>query len=212
MLNEEPSNDRDASDDACECQCRYWDSDVRQHYAVAVPTVHGVGSFVQTTVSTSPTEVVDGSTYGGTNYSEFRDAAGHLTSRTYAESETTATCRYAPAEPLFPFPLHVGQSWSADWTATCSDGSVLNYRLTGGPVVHEEKITIPAGTFDTLQLRYPIRLTSTASAIVQDISFAIWIDVDTSEEIQLQKTYVYIGATPGSGYEAASSTQLLSAP
>ncbi len=63
---------------------------------------------------------------------------------------------FAPAYPAYPFPLAVGKSWSsrvnASGTAQARRGSVR----VDGRVLGVERLTTPAGTFDTYKIRRQI--------------------------------------------------------
>jgi hypothetical protein len=60
---------------------------------------------------------------------------------------------FAPAFPVYEFPLDAGKSWSARVHATESaTGRRADVRVDAA-VIGAERITVPAGTFDTIKLR-----------------------------------------------------------
>jgi len=61
-------------------------------------------------------------------------------------------CQHTPRRALLDFPLYVGKSWQASWQTQCSDlrretGEALTV------VEDHERITVPAGSYDTLRIK-----------------------------------------------------------
>lgn len=63
--------------------------------------------------------------------------------------------RYSPPVCLMPAaPWKAGQNWTCD--ATWSDGTYSGTVHVTGDIVGEEKVTVPAGTFDTLHAKLSV--------------------------------------------------------
>ncbi|HJV68970.1 hypothetical protein [Ideonella sp.] len=61
-------------------------------------------------------------------------------------------CTYTPAYEAFKYPLHIGKTWTSDVISACSSNN--KERLVETRTVEAlERITVPAGTFDTLRIR-----------------------------------------------------------
>lgn len=65
-------------------------------------------------------------------------------------------CSYSPGQHMLDFPLFVGKSWNKTFIAQCID--VTNVQIEGR-VSKEEKISVPAGSFDTLRVELSISYT-----------------------------------------------------
>jgi len=60
---------------------------------------------------------------------------------------------FAPPYPAYPFPLDIGKSWSMRVNATNPmTGQIRSVRVDG-QVLGAERISTPAGTFDTIKIR-----------------------------------------------------------
>ncbi len=59
---------------------------------------------------------------------------------------------FNPPYPAYAFPLEVGKSWSRRVSATNAAGARVSVRVDGR-VLGVERITVPAGSFDTFKIR-----------------------------------------------------------
>ncbi len=67
---------------------------------------------------------------------------------------------YAPFYPTFAFPISVGKAWGGEVTETYATGQTIH--AVTARVAGFEKVTVPAGTFDTFRIeiaaKYDMRL------------------------------------------------------
>jgi hypothetical protein len=61
---------------------------------------------------------------------------------------------YSPAWQYYSFPLEVGKQWSSDFTSVTRERKRRTRFQWTARVEAIEKITVPAGTFDTFKIRY----------------------------------------------------------
>ncbi|MDF3883717.1 hypothetical protein P3W83_14770 [Cupriavidus basilensis] len=84
----------------------------------------------------------------------------------------TNQCTYAPKRDLYNFPLYVGKTWSPAWTLNCA----LGYHETAAVnavVEGFEQLSTPAGTLDTLRIRYVVAYTNS-----NDVNFTTYSEND----------------------------------
>jgi hypothetical protein len=152
---------------------------------------------------------VNGTHYGGTSTIEVHDSGGNVLTRQTLSGQSGVICTFSPREALFPYPLHVGQTWSTTALANCTDGQALSYSLSGGQVLGVESLTVPAGNFEALKLQYRLAITSSASSIVHTIDITLWLDTLSSRMLKVAQLHSY-SSTPPTGYVLTTSIVLQS--
>ncbi len=108
-------------------------------------------------------------------------------------------CTYTPKRDMLNFPLSVGKTWTATWQYACAAGYRESNTLNA-EVEALEALTIPAGTFNTLRIRYALAITnsndwqlpggSTSSAAYNQ-DYRCWWDVDGGRFVKCDFTYAY---------------------
>lgn len=99
----------------------------------------------------------------------------------------------------FSYPLHVGKQWSGTSTRTC-DGTKVYDQAYDRVVEAFERISVPAGSFDTLRIKSAISITNTSGTDIPGESYAYtrtcWWSVTLGRNVKCQFDYDYPDGTP----------------
>jgi hypothetical protein len=110
--------------------------------------------------------------------------------------------------------LYVGETWSENWTESCTNGYVSSSALRNGLVADVESVTVPAGTFDTVRVSSTITeimgIGSGSNPPTRVITDTEWLDVNTGKQVKVTDAYSYSGAVPSVGYPVQSTSELQS--
>lgn len=176
-----------------------------------IDSVNSDGSFVDQFQAGGSGITVNGTLYGGADETEMYNASGGLLFATELEnSGSSVTCNYSPASGL-PYPLYVGETWTQNWTESCSDGHTYITALTGGIVDDVESITVTAGTFNALKLQYQLVISDGQNSIVETDTVTEWRDTETNHLVEEQIAYSYNAPPNGTNsYAVSKSRELMS--
>jgi hypothetical protein len=184
-----------------------YQSTINYFYTKTYNSVNPDGSFSSTVACPA------GDTVNGTDYcissSNTEDSTGHLL--TQALTNTSTVCTFSPFGEGQPFPLHIGQTWTATWTESCNGSPTASFGLTNGVVVDTESVTVPAGTFNAVKVQYQlVRTPSDPTSATMTMSRTIWLDTQTGKPISETTSYSYSGNLPTNGYATQMTEQLQS--
>lgn len=93
------------------------------------------------------------SPYAGSPHTEIYTREGNWLRHPVVNHDRPTDYDFVPAYPAFLFPLDVGKSWSLRVNATNSATGQRRSVRVDGQVLGGERITTPAGTFDTIKVR-----------------------------------------------------------
>jgi hypothetical protein len=126
------------------------------------------------------------------------------------------TCTDTPARALLQFPLQYGRQWTSAWRTDCSGGGHVEAQATT-LVEDAERITVPAGSFDTLRIRSTIAYSHSndrnllGGALGQARYGEVrtcWWSTQLKRHVRCDTDTSYIGGVPGS-YPARLRQELL---
>lgn len=117
-------------------------------------------------------------------------------------------CTYDPNRNFVSFPLHVGKVWGSQWNYSCT----LGYRETANQlaaVTARETITVPAGSYDALRIRYATLFTRSNDVNLQNGSTGeaiylqeatCWWATSVKRIVKCSYGNTFFGSTPPAGY------------
>jgi hypothetical protein len=119
-------------------------------------------------------------------------------------------CQYSPAYLEVPATVTAGLTWDNSTVLTCITASLtLKFDIRSqGSFVAFEKLTVPAGTFDAIQLHYANTKATPGSTQVADITE--WRDMVSGNLLKRNTlTTVTTASDPGRPLRLSDSTELL---
>jgi hypothetical protein len=166
-----------------------------------VLSVNPDGSYV--TLSEEPagdTVVVNGTIYSRPPTTYFVDNAGQETSYSYTAPGTgeMVTCTFEPHGLGPDVPLHVGQTWTLEFTGQCGSAAPIMYTQSGS-VVDVESVTVPAGTYMALKLQSTVTWTSPEGGMRTEM-VTNWRNAVGLGSVRQAITYTYGAPLPTTGY------------
>lgn len=96
--------------------------------------------------------VTTNSAYAGSPHPEVYTAEGNWLRHPVLNHDYPTDYLFAPPYPAYPFPLDVGKSWSSRVNATNPATGRAKGMRVDGEVAGGERVTTPAGTFDTIKI------------------------------------------------------------
>lgn len=96
--------------------------------------------------------VTTNSAYAGLPHTEVYTAEGNWLRHPVVNHDWPTDYDFAPPYPAYPFPLDFGKSWSLRVNATNPATGRVNSVRVDGQVAGGERVTTPAGTFDTIKI------------------------------------------------------------
>lgn len=103
------------------------------------------GQVVMSAISSSPTE--------GLPHTEIYTPDGNWLRRPVVNHDIPVEYSFDPPYPAYAFPLAPGKSWSTRVSATNQASGRRNSVRIDGRVLGTERVTTPAGSFDTFKIR-----------------------------------------------------------
>lgn len=142
------------------------------------------------------------------------DSDGNRLSRSFSSG---STCVYSPARQLKSFPLAMRKTWTATWDYQCGAPSNYHESATSVSTVQGyEKVTVAAGTFDSLRIVSQISFSGSNDANLPhgatgNASYRIdqtcWWAIDLRRDVKCSWTYSYPEGAPGN-YQASGSQEV----
>jgi hypothetical protein len=93
------------------------------------------------------------SPYAGVPHTEVYTTEGNWLRHPVVNHDRPTDYDFAPPYPAYPFPLDIGKSWSMRVNATTPATGQRRSVRVDGQVLGAERISTPAGTFDTIKIR-----------------------------------------------------------
>lgn len=108
---------------------------------------------------------------------------------------SSTACLYDRSTANVSYPMHVGKAWSGNATRTCNTGATFDVAFTR-TVEAYERITVPAGTYDTLRIKSELSYTNVPSpyTVTSTCSWA----VEIGRAVKCAYQYHYPGAADSS--------------
>lgn len=116
------------------------------------------------------------------------------------------TCSDTPARALLQFPLVYGRQWTSTWTTDCSGGG--HVEADAATVVEDaERISVPAGSFDTLRVRSTIAYSHSndrnlLGGLIGQARYGevrtCWWSTQLRRPVRCDVATTYVGGVPGS--------------
>ena len=147
-----------------------------------------------------------GANWTTTNY----DAQDRSIGITFGENG----CTDDPAVVLVSYPVFVGKHWSGTSTRTCIGAKSFDqsYQRT---VEAFERITVPAGTFDTLRIKSLVNFTNVSDSQVTGGAYSLtrtcWWATTLGRNVKCEFTYAYPDGVPGT-YSRSLTQTMTKAP
>ena len=92
------------------------------------------------------------SPYAGLPHTEVYTTEGNWLRHPVVNHDRPVDYDFAPPYPAYPFPLDIGKSWSMRVNATNPVTGRVNSVRVDGQVAGAERVSTPAGTFDTIKI------------------------------------------------------------
>lgn len=106
----------------------------------------------------------------------------------------SSACLYDVPVVYFSYPLHVGKTWAGEHTRTCNSGATFHMSDVRTAEAYE-RVTVPAGSFDTIRVHAELTYTNVADPNLPDNSYTVtstcWWAVDLGRKVKCHYVYHY---------------------
>lgn len=95
------------------------------------------------------------------------------------------TAKWDPSRSEFKFPMRVGESWARRYQVTNIKTGATSACISDAKVAANEKVTVPAGTFDTFRLETEIECRSTGNdASLMKYAMKNWYSPEANRSVR----------------------------